>query len=116
MDTFGKRLEDSRKAKKMSQKELADLFGTTNSAIGKYERDLMVPSVQVASKLAQLLGTTVGYLLGETDEADLFKDKKMLDRVNAISLLPPKEREAIILVIDNFIKSVRFSQIENGSY
>lgn len=111
MSSFGKRLEDCRKAKKMSQKDLADLFGTSNTAIGKYERDLMIPSVQAASKMAKILDTTVGYLLGETEEVNLFKDKKMMDRFNDINELNDKEKESLFLMIDYFIKASKVNKM-----
>jgi len=78
MDTFGKKLAECRKAKNLSQKELAKIFNTSHTTIGKYERDEMTPSIDAAKKLANILDTTVGYLLGETEQDDLFKDKKCL--------------------------------------
>ncbi|WP_245558474.1 helix-turn-helix domain-containing protein [Fulvivirga imtechensis] len=55
--------------------ELATIFNTSHTTIGKYERDEMKPSIEAAKKLAKILDTTVGYLLGETEE-ELFKDQK----------------------------------------
>jgi len=48
MDSFGKRLADCRKAKKLSQKELAKIFSTSHTTIGKYERNEMNPSIDAA--------------------------------------------------------------------
>ena len=109
MDTFGKRLTECRKAKNLSQKELAKIFNTSHTTIGKYERDEMVPSIEAAKKLAQILDTTVGYLLGENEQSDLFKDKKMLQRLQDIAKLPEKERSSILLTLDHFIKSAKIS-------
>lgn len=39
MDSFGKRLSGCRKAKKLSQKELAEFFNTSYTTIGRYERE-----------------------------------------------------------------------------
>ena len=44
----------------------------------------MQPSIEAAKKIAKLIDTTVGYLLGETDQEDLFKDPEMLKRLNEI--------------------------------
>lgn len=63
----------------------------------------------VAKKLANILDTTVGYLLGETEQADLFKDKKMLQRLQDILKLPEKEQSSILLTLDHFIKSAKIS-------
>jgi hypothetical protein len=34
----------------------------------------MIPSIDVVRKMAELLDTTAGYLLSETEEINLFKD------------------------------------------
>jgi len=60
--------------------------------------DEMIPSIEAAKKLAKILDTTVGYLLGETDQADLFKDPKMLQRFQDIANF----RFLIILIFKNF--------------
>lgn len=78
----------------MTQDELAKLLNTSIAVIVRYERDEMTPSIEVAKKIAGYLDTTVGYLLGETDEADLFKDADMLERLNDIVELPEKEKRS----------------------
>lgn len=111
MDTFGKRLAECRKAKNLSQKELAEAFVTSHTTIGKYERDEMVPSIDAAKKLAKILDTTVGYLLGENEQADLFKDPKMLQRFKDIAVLPEKEKECLLTTVDHFIKASKIHLI-----
>lgn len=71
----------------------------------------MIPSIEAAKKLADILDTTVGYLLGETDESDLFKDKKMLQRLEDIKKLPEQERNSILLTLDHFIKASKINLI-----
>lgn len=66
MATFGKKMTVLRKEKKMSQGDLAKKLGTSISVIRRYERDEMTPSIEVAKKIASLLGSTVGYLIGKT--------------------------------------------------
>jgi hypothetical protein len=60
---------------------------------------------------ANILDTTVGYLLGETEDSDLFKDKKMLQRLQDITKLPEQERNSILLTLDHFIKASKFNLI-----
>lgn len=107
MVSFGKRLRECRDAKGYSQQELAKLMNTSYTVIGKYERDEMNPSITVAKNLARLLDTTVGYLLGETDQSDLFKDPKMLKRLQDIVALPDEDKSHIIYTIDNLLASVK---------
>ncbi len=111
MSSFGKKVSECRKAKNLSQKELAEIFSTSHTTIGKYERDEMTPSIEAARKIAKILDTTVGYLLGETEQADLFKDKKMLQRLQDITKLPEKERDSILLTLDHFIKASKINSI-----
>ena len=111
MSSFGKRLATCRKEKNLSQKELAKIFKTSHTTIGKYERDEMVPSIEAAKKLAQILDTTVGYLLGETDDADLFKDSTMLQRFQDILNLPDKQKECLLMTVDHFIKAAKINLI-----
>ena len=93
-----------RKEQKMTQDELAKLLKTSISVIGRYERDEMTPSIEVAKKIAGFLNTTVGYLLGETQETNLFKDPDMLERLNDIVELPEKEKEALLMSVDAFLR------------
>lgn len=111
MSSFGKRVAECRKAKNLSQKELAEIFNTSHTTIGKYERDEMTPSIEAAKKLANILDTTVGYLLGENEDSELFKDKKMLQRLQDIMKLPEKERSSILLTLDHFIKASKINLI-----
>jgi len=82
---------------------------TKNTIVGKYERDEVKPTIDVVKKLADVLDTTVGYLLGENDEANLFKDPKMLQRFQDISVLPEKEKECLLTTVDHFIKSAKIN-------
>ena len=100
-----------RKERKMTQEELAKLLNTSISVVGRYERDEMTPSVEVAKKIAGFLDTTVGYLLGETEKADLFKDPTMLKRLNELDKMNKEDKKHILHVLDGFIKSVRLKNI-----
>lgn len=110
-DLFGQRLTERRRASGLSQQELADVFGTSPSTIGKYERGKMKPSIEAAARLAQLLDTTVAYLLGEIDTASLYEDPKMVKRLEDIRALPDKEREALLLNVDHFIKASKIAAL-----
>lgn len=111
MDSFGKRVAALRKEKKMTQDELAKLLETSISVIGRYERDEMNPSIGVAKKIAGFLNTTVGYLLGETDRSDLFKDPSMLERFNDLDKMDEESKNHILHVVDGFIRSVKIKSI-----
>lgn len=107
MSTFGKKLAELRKELKMSQGELSKLLNTSTSVIGRYERDEMTPSIEVAKKIASILNTTVGYLLGETEDDQLFKDPDMLQRLKELSQLPKNDKEHILYALDGLLQNVR---------
>ena len=108
---FGKKLAECRKAKNLSQKELAKLLNTSHSVIGKYEREEMTPSIEAAVKLANLLSTTVGYLLGENKDAELLKDPAMLKRLQDIDSLPDDDKNGILYALDNLLKAAKLKAI-----
>lgn len=107
MLSFGKRISILRKELKLSQTDLAKQLSTSVSVVSRYELDKMTPSVDTAKKLAQLLNTSVGYLLGENDNAELFKNPEMLRRFKDIDDLPEKDREAILYNIDALLRDAK---------
>lgn len=107
MGSFGKKLREAREAKGISQSELARLLSTNHSIIGKYERDEVKPTVDVVKRLADNLDTTVGFLLGESEDLNILKDPSMLKRLNEINKLPSKEKEALLLNVDAFLRDFK---------
>jgi transcriptional regulator with XRE-family HTH domain len=106
MITFGKKIAILRKELGWSQSDIATKLNTSVSVISRYERDEMTPSIDAAKKLADLLGSTVGYLLGENEESNLFKDPEMLDRFKAIKGFKDADKEKIYFTIDAMIHEV----------
>jgi transcriptional regulator with XRE-family HTH domain len=101
----------NREAKGLSQQDLAKLLGSVHTVIGRYERDEMKPSIDVVKKLADVLDTTVGYLLGEAKEMQLLKDPVMLKRFNEISELPEKDKECVYTLLDAFLAKNKMQAI-----
>ncbi len=113
MDSFGKRMAALRKERSTTQDELAKQLSTSTSVIGRYERDEMVPSIEVAKKVATLLDTTVGYLIGEAQTSGLLKDPAMLKRLHEIDQMDPEDKAHILHFLDGFIKSVQLKRISS---
>jgi transcriptional regulator with XRE-family HTH domain len=110
MISFGNKLRDCREAKGLSQSELARLMNTNHSIVSKYERDEVKPIIDVVRKLAELLNTKVGFLLGEPEDMDLLKDPSMLKRLNDINQLPERDKEHIIYTIDGLLWDAKTRQ------
>ena len=63
MATFADRLRELRQKKGLRQKDLAYSIGLSESAYGYYEQGRREPSQEALVKLAEILGTSVDYLL-----------------------------------------------------
>lgn len=109
--SFGKKLRECRTEKKISQAELARQIDSYHSIIGKYERDEVKPTIDVVKKLAEVLDTTVGFLLGETEDRLLLKDPAMLKRLNDISKFPQHDKESILYALDAMINGIKLKAI-----
>ena len=111
MSSFGKKLRACREAKGLSQNDLAKLLNTNHSIIGKYERDEVKPSIDVVKNLVDELDTSVGFLLGESNDTNLLKDPAMLQRFNEINQLPDKDKETGFTLLDAFLANNKLRAI-----
>jgi hypothetical protein len=57
--------------------------------------------------IAKVLHITIGYLLGENEDADVFKDPVMLNRLKAINELPEKDKECILYTLDGLLQNYK---------
>lgn len=60
---LGKRVKDLRKAKKITQEQLAKQVGLTTSAIGRMEINKSMPSIEVFAQLCDILEVSADQLL-----------------------------------------------------
>lgn len=60
---FGEILKKLRKEKKMTQAELAELFGYSHVAVVKWENGTREPDIETLIKLADYFGVSVDYLV-----------------------------------------------------
>lgn len=62
--TFGKRLQQVRKAAGLSQEQLAELVGMSRQAVSKWETDQAAPDIDKLASLCGVLGVSADELLG----------------------------------------------------
>jgi len=103
--TFGEKIAHLRKGLKLSQDELAKKIGTSAPIIGRYERNEIKPSIEVAAKIADVLGVTTDYLLGRSDKIVI--NKKILERIESIENLPEEDKQKIYYFIDMAIRDAK---------
>lgn len=64
---YGQRIKDERQLKGLTQRQLAEMISTTQSTIGKYEREELQPNVEIITKLCTIFECSADYLLGLSD-------------------------------------------------
>lgn len=103
-------MKECREAKGWSQAALAKQMGVHHSLIGKYERGEVKPNIDIFLKMAQVLDTTVGYLLGESEDKNVLKDPAMLKRLNDLSVLSENDRNCILYALDGLLRDAKTRQ------
>lgn len=68
MAEFHERLGEIRRAKGMTQSDVADWFGIVTRSYRHWENGSREPSLENLVKLADLFDVTTDWLLGRTDE------------------------------------------------
>ena len=91
----------------MSRDELGKIVGTSGAVIGRYERDEITPSVEIAKKMADALEVSLDYLTGST--SFVIQDKKMLYRLELLQKIAQPERDRILLVMDSLLRDAQIS-------
>ena len=71
---FGLRLRELRKAKGLSQDEVAHKLNLTRSTISGYEHNIKNPKPDTIAKLAILYGTSADYILNLSDREYIYLD------------------------------------------
>jgi transcriptional regulator with XRE-family HTH domain len=102
--TIGEHISLLRKRKKISQAELGKMIGTSGDIIGRYERDIITPSIDVIIKIADSLEVSIDFLVGKTN---FELDNQTLKRIEEISSLPSERKNYILSLIDMAIRDFK---------
>jgi transcriptional regulator with XRE-family HTH domain len=105
---FGNRLSEVRKIRKLSQEELGKKAGVHGAVIGRYERDEVKPSIEMATQLSELLEISLDYLVGSTD---VLLDKTIVDKVLDIQKLKDDEKNHVFALFDAFLQNTKMQAI-----
>ncbi|TWF39566.1 DNA-binding XRE family transcriptional regulator [Chitinophaga polysaccharea] len=112
--TFGQRVTFVRREKKLTQAQLGAAIGTTGDMVGKYERDAIKPSIEVAAKIADALDSTLDYLIRDIQNVDKKENSispALIEHFNKIEKLSYKDREHVLAVIDAFTAKLKIQSI-----
>lgn len=67
--SFGSRLKEARKAKKLTQSEVASKLGIDDTTISKYENDKSEPDNETLKKLSALYECSIDHLMGKPKQS-----------------------------------------------
>lgn len=95
---FSEQLTKIRKAQKISQNELAIKLGVTQQTVSQYEKDIIIPKVDVIIKLAQIFDVTTTY----------FIDESTVQGTNALS----KDAQKLLEIFDSLPSDKKNMSIE----
>ncbi len=102
--TIGEHIMVIRKQKGLSQGELGKRIGTSWDIIGRYERGVITPSIEVIIKIADELQVSIDYLVGKTT---LQLDRSTLNRIEDIGQLPDIEKAHVFKVLDALLRDYK---------
>ena len=105
---FGSIVVELRKEQKISQTDLATQLGIHKNVLGRYERSEVLPSIEIARKIADILDVSLDYLVGK---ADVQMDKITRKRILEVSKFEETDRNHIFSVIDAFIAKRKIQSI-----
>ena len=108
--SIGENIKYIRKSKGLTQKELAEKIGVTDSAITKYEKGDREPNWKTLNKIAEALGVTIN---------DLVKNEEKASNKNSIGIrfldrnkLPDK-KEQIVKIFEELYEFINATNDEN---
>lgn len=101
--SFGKRLKQARKNKKLLQTEVANKLGIDDTTISKYENDKSEPDNKTINELATLYGVTVDWLIGRNEKEREMNPgvEKMIDDFAGLN---DKDQQYILELIERLKK------------
>ena len=95
--TFGEKIKNARKAKKLTQKQLAEKIGAAHNSISDWENDKNKPDPDTIESLCWVLEITPNYLLA-TSSDDFSPAEKLL--IKMYNDLDPHGREMVDFVLE----------------
>lgn len=70
--SFGERLREIRRERRLTQDEFAAILGTSKQILSRYELEQRSPKIEQVKKYAEKLKVSVDYLLGDTESEAVF--------------------------------------------
>ncbi len=117
---FGRRLVELRRARGLTQTQLADAIGSSQRAISSYETVAEFPPAAAIVELARVLEVTTDELFGlkPTRSANGHGDpetRRLWKKFQQVAALPEKDRRAVIRLVNSLVEVKGRSAQAGGS-
>ncbi len=101
-ETFGQRLARIRRQRALTQTDLAQTIGLTQSLLSAYESDRLRLRADLVARFAIALKVTADDLLGlkPVKEATSLRTVRLVNRLRRIEELPPAAQRVVLATLD----------------
>lgn len=106
---FGERLVALRKARGLTQVQLAEAIGSTQRAISYYENEASYPPAPVVADLAGGLGVTIDELMGAKKSAKTAQKpmdaetRRLWKKFQQVMSLPERDQRAVMRLLNSLV-------------
>lgn len=101
---FGSRLKSILENNDISQKDFAEKLEITEATLSRYINNLIVPKIEIVDKMANFLGVTVDYLIGNDKRLSEVEEMNILRKLLVKKGFMSKEDEMTDKELDNAMK------------
>lgn len=112
--TFGEKLKSARTAKKLTQKQLAEMINVKHNSISDWESDRYKPDMDTVELLCGALDLTPTYIMGTKSDEEygnlvgiIMNEPDTLDMIEKYRMLDTEDKKAIRHVISSLINKSR---------
>lgn len=113
MEDFGKRIKELRNKQNLSQEAFSDKIKVHVTHVSRYERDKSIPSLEVAIKMAEVLGISLDEMVyGQSDKKARvqIKDHELLKLFNKTQQLNEDQQKTVKDLLSAFLLKADLTQ------
>ncbi len=87
---------------------VGETYSVHGAVIGRYEREEVKPSIEMATQLSEVLEISLDYLVGSTD---VLLEKNIVSKILDIQKLKENDRQHVFALLDAFLKQTKLQSI-----
>jgi transcriptional regulator with XRE-family HTH domain len=110
---FPQKLKNLRQSKGWSQGKLGQKIGIDGNRISRYERGALWPSLDLMVGLAKVFDVSMDYLVRSDKDMAIstLRNQELVRRIEQLDNIPEADQEALVRVLDAFIKKQRLEKV-----